>query len=142
MLQAIRGTLTEDPDVLDIPGPDHVYHRGVILNLTYESGRTGVPNGACKLTAWDEQADALAYYEKGDEIEFIGRLNTNLNKDGATVGLSFTLVHLDEPTTVVSAMEQFFHDNYIPKERLTDRICRAEHQKESANNQQQEHLQM
>jgi len=140
MLQAMRGVLSEDPDIRIVPGPDGVYYRGVSLSLSYTDDRSGASDGNCQLVAWNEQADKLSRYQKGDEIEFIGRLHSNSTVKGYSSNLSFTLVHLDESKTVLAAVETLFRDRYIPKTRLSDQIQHAETQKDRLNNQQPEHL--
>jgi len=140
MLQAMRGILAENPDIRTIPGPDGSLYRGVSLRMTYSDDRPGSPSGYCQLTAWNEQADALARYGKGAEIEFIGHLNSNAFTDDHTPSLRFTLVHLDETKTLLSAVEKLFQDKYIPKPRLSEQIYSAEQQKARAENQQPDHL--
>ena len=136
MLQAMRGVLSEDPDIRTIPGPDGVFYRGVSLGLSYTDDRSGASDGECRLFAWNEQADSLSHYRKGDEIEFIGRLHSNSINHGHSPTLSFTLVHLDESRTLLSAVESLFQERYIPKARLSVQIQQAEQQKDRSNNQQ------
>ena len=126
MIQAMRGTLLTDPLLQRIPAPDgsgRVY-RGINVKLQFEDSRAGAMPGTCQLIAWNEQADTLSEYKAGDELEFIGRLNSNHIGNHDT--LSFTLVSIDETKTIVSAMEQFLLDYEPQKEILTERIFRAE----------------
>lgn len=128
MIQAMRGTLLSDPLLRRLPVPDGRIFRGIDVQLQFEDDRPGSTPGTCQLIAWNEQADVLSEYKAGDEVEFVGHLNSNLvgNHDI----LSFTLISIDETHTIVSAMEQFLSDYTPPKELLTDRIHRAEQQKD------------
>lgn len=129
MMMAMRGTLTEDPRMTRHPGLDGFIHRGINAKLKYADNRPGSVPGRCELIAWNEQADALIRYRKGDELEFIGELNSNFVGKHDT--LSFTLISIDETRTIVSAQERFLSEYTPPKEHLTDRIHRAEQQKDS-----------
>lgn len=140
MLQAMRGVLAEDPDIRPVFGPDGVFYRGVNLMLSYTDDRSGTKDGVCHLFAWNDQAEKLSHYQKGDEIEFIGRLHSNVPAAGHHNTLSFTLVHLDESKTLVSTVESLFHERYIPKPQLSQQIKHAEKQKEQVNTLQEQQL--
>lgn len=140
MLQAMRGILSEDPDVRPVRGPDGVLYHGVSLMLSYADDRTGAANGTCQLVAWNDQAEKLSHYQKGEEIEFIGRLHSNAPAPGRPSTLRFTLVHLDESKTLISAMESLFRERYIPKPQLFQQIRHAEKQKDQVNSLQEQQL--
>ena len=130
----MRGILAEQPKLQTITGPDGRQFRVADVKLRFSDERPGVDDGRCRLIAWDAQADALTQYRNGEEIEFIGRLNSN--QVGQSADLTFTLLKIDDSKTLVHSTEQFLMDFVSKKERLAVQISRAEQQKaenEAAN---------
>lgn len=132
LLQAMRGTLTQDPQFHMILGRDGVEHPGSVVKMRLDDGLLfNDSSGEFILTAKDDQARALMEYKAGDELEFIGRLNI---RPGFST-LLMSLVKIDESRTLVAATEKFLQDFTPPKVPLLEQIHRAEQQKAVAEAQ-------
>lgn len=137
MLQAMQGFLAETPTVRvvrDQRDPDGRELRVVMTDILYRDGRPGSEFGRVRVMAWDEQADQLAKYQAGEEIQFIGRLNAARARDqpdnNGMAQLSFTIQRIDDSRTLVAAMEQFLCEFTPPQISLADKILRAEQQRQ------------
>lgn len=132
LLQAMRGTLTQDPQFHMIRGRDGIDHPGSVVKMRFDDGPPGnEAPGEFILTAKDEQAHTLMEYKAGDELEFVGRLNIRQGFSSPIL----SLVKIDESRTLVSATEKFLQDFTPPKVPLMEQIHRAEQQKAAAEAQ-------
>lgn len=135
MMQAMQGVLADDPQLQTLPGPDGRSFKVVSVNLYYNDGRIGSLDSRVRVFAWNEQADHLMQYKKGDEVQFIARLNATPSHNRSSADLSFSIQYIDDSRTLVPAMEQFLHNFEPAKEKLHNKIQRAEQQRQS--NEQQ-----
>lgn len=132
LLQAMRATLTQDPQFHMIRIQDGIEHPGSVVKMRLEPDVSGNASpGEFILTAIDDQAHALMKYKEGDALEFVGRLNIRPGKSGMTM----SLVKIDESRTLVAATEKFLQGFTPPKVPLMDQIHRAEQQKAAAEAQ-------
>lgn len=131
-LQAMRATLLQDPQFHMIRTRDGVDHPGSVVKMRLDSGTPGNESaGEFILTAKDDQAHALMNYKHGDELEFVGNLNIRPGR----IGVTLSLVKIDESRTLVAATEKFLQGFTPPKVPLMEQIHRAEQQKAAADAQ-------
>ena len=135
MIQAMQGVLADEPELSDLRGPDGRQFTLAKANLYYWDGRKGSEDVIIRLLAWNEQAQHLARYHKGDELQFIGRLNASLSPDLLQTTLTFTVQKIDDSRTLISAVEEFLRNFTPPKERLSEMISSAEKRKAAENTQ-------
>ena len=115
-------------------GPDERHFRMSMVHLLYRDGRPGSEFALVHAIAWNDQAEHLAKYNAGDEIQFVGRLNAARNRDRPgyenMAELSFTIMKIDDSRTLVSATEKFLNEFMFPHLSLSDQINQATVQKE------------
>lgn len=132
LLQAMRATLTQDPQFHMIRTLDGIEHPGSVVKMRLDAGFSGNEDpGEFILTAKDDQAHALMKYKRGDELEFVGNLCIRPGKTGITL----SLVKIDESRTLVAATEKFLQGFTPPKVPLMEQIRNAEQQKAAAEAQ-------
>lgn len=129
MLQAMHGTLANDPKMEYPVGPDNREYTAAYVDILYTDGRRGSKPNRIMLLAWDEEAEHLAQYRKGDPIQFVGSLNAERDRKGNS-RFSYTVRKIDDTRTLVAAAEKFLMDYEPPKELLIDQLARAEQQKD------------
>lgn len=129
MIQAMQGVLADNPEINELIGPDGRQFTLAKANLLYRDGRNGPYEMSVRILAWNDQAEHLAKYDVGEEIQFIGRMNVAGSLYDSQAKLSFTVHRIDDSKTLISAVENFLREFAPSKEKLSDKIKQAESQK-------------
>lgn len=135
IFQPMRGKLIGKPELTQITGKDGQPLAACNATLRFWNGRSGASDVLVSLSAYAEAAEELAKKEKGDSIQFVGRLDSrpyvNAERKFTHMELCYNVISIDEEHKLLKETEKFIREQTGMKARqpLTDKIKDANDRK-------------
>jgi len=136
IFQPMRGKLHAKPELVEIKGQDDQPLKACSAVLKYWNGRHGADNAFVNIRAYGDAAEELAKMEKGDAIQFVGRLDsrpyTNEKMQTRHMELCYNVIALDPSKKLCRACGDFLLEEtgQKKKEQLNDKVQNANSRKQ------------